>query len=573
MNTRYLITSALPYINGVKHLGNLVGSMLPADVYARYLRLTGRDVLFICATDEHGTPAELAALEAGLDVADYCRRQHATQADLCRRFDLSFDHFGRSSSAQNHALTRHFARRLEENGLIEERLTRQVYSVADHRFLPDRYVIGTCPHCGYVAARGDQCENCTRLLDPTDLVSPRSAISGGTELEVRDTRHLFLLLSKLGDRLRQWITGREGWPLVTTSIALKWLDEGLQDRCITRDLRWGVPVDRPGFEGKVFYVWFDAPIEYIAAAEEWAERDSGQDWERWWLDTTGVRYTQFMAKDNVPFHTIVFPATLIGSGEPWKLPDFIKAFNWLTYYGGKFSTSQHLGVFMSDAIELLPSDCWRYYLMANAPESDDADFSWDSLAGTVNKDLVGVFGNLVNRLVRFAGSRFGHVVPEGGLSTELERRLEAELGRRIRTLADHFESLSFRKALQELRAIWVTGNTYVADSEPWKRLERDPESAALAVRVGLNLVRLVAVLSQPLIPSTATRILDALGADEAGRRWPDGVIDAELRALAPGHPIQPLDLLFRRISDEEVSAWTARFGGGAESESQTWASS
>jgi methionyl-tRNA synthetase len=257
---RFLITSALPYINGVKHLGNLAGSMLPADVYARYLRQCGHDVLYVCATDEHGTPAELAAAEAGLPVAEYCRRQHELQARVYEGYALSFDHFGRSSSQQNKELTRYFGRLLAENGFIEERTVKQVYSRVDQRFLPDRYVIGTCPYCGYDAARGDQCENCTRLLDPVLLIDPRSAVSGSLDLEVRDSKQLFLLQSRLAPEVRKWIETREGWPTLTISIALKWLNEGLEDRSITRDLKWGVPVDREGFEDKVYYVWFDAPI-------------------------------------------------------------------------------------------------------------------------------------------------------------------------------------------------------------------------------------------------------------------------------------------------------------------------
>ncbi len=294
MKTRYLITSALPYINGVKHLGNLIGSMLPADVYARYLRARQRDVLFICATDEHGTPAELAASEARLEVSEYCRRMHALQAELCRRFDLSFDHFGRSSSPQNHDLTQQFARDLVGNGSLQERVTRQVYSLEDKRFLPDRYIVGTCPYCGYDAARGDQCESCTRLLDPAELLQPRSAISGSRDLEVRDSRHLFLLLSQIQQDIRAWVEQQSTWSVLARSIAFKWLDEGLQDRCITRDLEWGVPVPFPGLEGKVFYVWFDAPIEYIAATKEWADALPAQrDWKSWWYDASDVRYVQF----------------------------------------------------------------------------------------------------------------------------------------------------------------------------------------------------------------------------------------------------------------------------------------
>ncbi len=285
--TRHLITSALPYINGIKHLGTLIGSQLPADLYARYLRARGYEVLFLCATDEHGTPAELAAAKAGQDVADYCAEMHEVQAKLAKGFRLSFDHYGRSSSPQNHALTQHFAGRLAEADLIREVSERQVFSKTDNRFLPDRYIEGTCPNCGYTNARGDQCENCTKQLDPTDLIEPRSALSGATDLEVRETRHLYLRQSALKDQLDAWIDSQKDWPILTTSIAKKWLHDGdgLQDRGITRDLAWGIPVRRgeedwPGMEGKVFYVWFDAPIEYIACAAEWAEA-TGAEWERW----------------------------------------------------------------------------------------------------------------------------------------------------------------------------------------------------------------------------------------------------------------------------------------------------
>ncbi|TMB92255.1 MAG: methionine--tRNA ligase, partial [Chloroflexi bacterium] len=375
---RVLITSALPYINGVKHLGNLVGSMLPADVYARYMRQRGHDVLFMCATDEHGTPAELAAAEAGLEVAEYCTREHRIQADLGARFGLSWDHFGRSSSPQNAELTRHFAERLRDNDMLDERITDQVYSLDDGRFLPDRYIIGTCPVCDYDRARGDQCENCATLLEPAQLINPRSAISGSTNLEVRPTKHLFIRQSRMADRVRAWIDSKRDWPVLVTSIARNWLNVGLEDRSITRDLKWGIPVGWPGYEDKVFYVWFDAPIEYLGATKEWADLDPQQrDWRSWWDSAGDVRYVQFLGKDNIPFHSINFPITIMGSGEPWKLVDYIKGFNYLTYYGGKFSTSQQRGVFMDAAIDLLPADFWRYTLLANAPESDDSEFTWD----------------------------------------------------------------------------------------------------------------------------------------------------------------------------------------------------
>jgi methionyl-tRNA synthetase len=314
----------------------LAGSLLPVDVYARFHRQIGTEVLFLCGTDEHGTPAELAAAQADLDTSVYCARQHAIQADIYHRFAISFDHFSRTSGRANHALTQYLYHRLDAAGLIEERTVRQPFSPTDGRFLQDRLVEGLCPHCGDGQARGDQCDACGKLLDPVDLTSPRSALSGATDIVFRETRHLFLKLDECVPRLRSWIDSHDDWPPLVRGIARKWLDEGLKARSITRDLAWGVPVPRPGFAGKVFYVWFDAPIGYIAAGVEWAEA-TGRDWRTWWQGGGDVRYVQFLGKDNVPFHTFSFPATLLGSGLPFKLPDFIKGFNWLTFAGGKFS--------------------------------------------------------------------------------------------------------------------------------------------------------------------------------------------------------------------------------------------
>ena len=429
--TRHLITSALPYINGVKHLGNLVGSMLPADIYARYLRLRGEETLFICATDEHGTPAELAAKEAGLPVADYCREQHAVQKEIGERFGLSWDHFGRSSSPQNHELTQHFAARSStREGYLEERVTKQVYSPVDDRFLPDRYIVGTCPYCGYESARGDQCENCTRVLDPTDLLEPRSAISGSTDLEVRETKHLFLLQSKLADEVTEWVeeprrrldrrsrcrSPASGSPRGSRTAASPATSTGA---CRS----WAGPASRTrsGTCGST------RRSSYIGATAEWADAGEGRDWRSWWYDADDVEYTQFMAKDNVPFHTVSFPVTLIGSREPWTRADQIKGFNWLTYYGGKFSTSQGRGVFMDQALDTYPADYWRWFLFANAPESSDSSFTWEQFAVAVNKDLADSFGNLVNRCLTLSAKHYGPVVPAGGEPGEREAQLAADL--------------------------------------------------------------------------------------------------------------------------------------------------
>jgi methionyl-tRNA synthetase len=565
---RHLITSAIPYINGIKHLGNLVGSQLPADLYARYLRQRGHEVLFLCATDEHGTPAELAAAKAGKPVAEYCAEMHTIQAEIADGFRLSFDHFGRSSSPQNHKLTQAFAGRLAEMGLIREVVEEQVYSIADGRFLPDRYIEGTCPNCGFESARGDQCDNCTKQLDPTDLIDAYSTISGSKELEVRETKHLYLRQSELKDDIATWIASKHDWPILTTSIAKKWLTDGdgLQDRGITRDLDWGIPVkngdkDWPGMEGKVFYVWFDAPIEYIACAQEWQDAGKGTDWARWWRTDQGaddVTYTQFMGKDNVPFHTLSFPATILGSQEPWKLVDYIKSFNYLNYDGGQFSTSRGRGVFMDQALELLPPDYWRWWLLSHAPESSDAEFTWETFQTDANKDLADVLGNFVSRITKFCRSKFSEAVPAGGAYGPAEAQLIADLTNRLKAYEGHMDAMEVRKSAAELRAIWVLGNEYLQANAPWTTFKTDPDTAAMQVRVGLNLIRIYAVLSAAFIPDASKTMIDAMQTDDDA--WPTDMAEA-LQALPAGHAFCVPENLFRKITDDERDAWAARFAG------------
>ncbi|AXK35605.1 methionine--tRNA ligase [Streptomyces armeniacus] len=569
---RHLITSALPYINGIKHLGNMVGSMLPADVYSRYLRQRDHDVLYICATDEHGTPAELAAKEAGLPVADFCAQQYEVQKAIYDGFGLAFDYFGRSSSPQNVEITQHFARRLQANGFIEERAVRQVYSVADGRFLPDRYIVGTCPHCGYDKARGDQCENCTRVLDPTDLIEPRSAISGSSELEVRETKHLFLLQSKLSDEVAAFVDKRaEEWPLLSTSIARKWLTEGLHDRSITRDLEWGVPVPADTWpelaaEGKVFYVWFDAPIAYIGATKEWADEDpAARDWKSWWYEADeSVRYTEFMAKDNVPFHTVMFPATELGTREPWKKVDVVKSFNWLNYYGGKFSTSQNRGIFTDAALELLPADYWRYFLIASAPESDDASFSWELFSSVVNKDLADTLGNFVNRVLSFSRKRFGDEVPAGAEAGEAERALGEEVAGLLAEYEQQMEDLQFRKAAAALRALWSAGNVYLEEKAPWLEIKTDKDAAALTLRTAMNLIHLYAVVSEPFIPSSAKTMRAAFDLPDDDARWVSAQDAKALNAVPAGVGFTVPPVLFQKITEDDLVAYRERFGGEPE---------
>ncbi len=562
---RILITSALPYINGIKHLGNLVGSMLPADVYARFERARGNEVVYICATDEHGTPAELAAHAAGQSVEEYCAEQHEVQVRAGEAFGLSFDYFGRSSNPSNHEFTQHFAAALEQNGLIEERVDKQVYSVDDQRFLPDRYVEGTCPNCGFEKARGDQCDNCGRLLDPIELKDPYSSVSGSRNIEVRKTRHLYLLQSKLQETIENWVNTHDDWPQLTKSIALKWLKEGLRDRAITRDLSWGIPVAhdgqvRQGFENKVFYVWFDAPIEYIGATKDWADK-TGHDWESWWRTDQGaedVKYVQVMGKDNVAFHTVSFPCTLLGSGELWKTVDTLKSLNWLTWYGGKFSTSEGRGIFMDQALEILPADYWRWYLMANAPESDDTSFTLESFAATVNKDLADVLGNFVNRITRFCKSKVGEEIPAGGEVGSVEEKLFQELDTRIPAYTEDLQEMEFRKACAELRAIWAAGNEYLQEAAPWAAFKEDPEKAAVSVRTGLNLIRLFGVLSHPIIPFTSEKLLGVFSSKEA--EWPAGNAAEILSAMPAGQAFTAPDVLFTKIEEEQIAEWKEKFG-------------
>lgn len=568
MAQRYLITSALPYINGIKHLGNLVGSMLPADVYARYKRSCGHEVLLICATDEHGTPAELAAAKAGTDVSDYCSKQHQIQKSLSEKFGLSFDYFGRSSSQRNHSLTQHFAEKLEEAGLVKELTEPQIYSPTDGRFLPDRYIEGTCPKCNFERARGDQCDGCGSTLDPIDLINPHSKISGAEDLVTKETNHLYLLQDNMQEKIREWVDSSDGWPSLARSIAYKWLDEGLKPRAITRDLSWGVPIVKDGkprlnFEDKVFYVWFDAPIEYISATWEWSDQ-SGNDWRRWWRTDEGaddVTYVQFMGKDNVAFHTVSFPVTIIGSGEPWKLVDKLKAFNWLNWYGGKFSTSENRGVFMDQALELQPSDTWRWYLISNAPESSDSSFSWEQFRNTINADLVNVLGNFTNRILSFTTSKFDGIIPSAGNSGSEELDLQNALADQINEISTHYEEMEFRKAAAATRALWAIGNEYLTKTAPWSSIKTNTDRASVAVRTALNLIPLFALASLPIIPDTAEKMLKAVGMTLSKRDWPEKSNFNGLDILPRGEKVNNPGPMFTRIDDEMLVKWNERFPG------------
>lgn len=547
--TKQLITSALLYVNGIPHLGHVVGCLVPADVYARYLRSKGDEVLFVGGTDEHGTPSEVGAAKENMDVAAYCTKYHEMHAKMYQELELSFDYCGRTSSDANKEITYRIFNGLDKNGFISEKTTKQVYSHADGRYLPDSYVVGTCPFCGYEKAKGDQCENCTKVLDPTDLINPRSALSGSTDIEIRETKHLFLQLPKIQADLEKWIETKRGiWPDIAYSVAKKWLKEGLQERGITRDLKWGFPVPKAGFEDKVFYVWFDAPIGYIGITKQWADEKPGErHWEDWWLNPENVRHTEFMGKDNIPFHSVFFPASLRGSGENWTEVSFLKGMNYLNFAGGKFSKSAHCGVFLDDALAEFPADYWRWWLMANAPETDDTNFSFDLFAGVINKDLNDVLGNFINRVLSMTQKNFGATVPPCGPLTDNEKELIQIIQGLIEQYTKYMDALEYRKATAALREIWVAGNNYIAKTEPWKVVKTDTVYAGTILNTALNLMMTEANLIAPFMPATAQKIMAIFGIHQPAKLPTTLTYD-----LAEGASFTPTGPLFQKILPEQV---------------------
>lgn len=559
--SKILVTSALPYINGVPHLGHMVGCLLPSDIYARFMRMMGHDVLYIAGTDEHGTASEVGALNEGMEIQAYCDMYHEKHKKAYNAFNLSFDCFGRTSSEQTKEITYHIFSKLDENGYIKEKSTKQIYSIDDDMFLADRYITGTCPYCGYDKARGDQCEKCTKVLEPTDLKDARSTISGSKNLEVRETKHLFIDLPKLQPKLEEWVKTKEPfWPDMAYSIAQKWLKEGLQERGITRDLKWGFPVNKPGYEDKVFYVWFDAPIGYVGITKQWADAN-GKNWKDWWMNPKEVRHVEFMGKDNVPYHSIIFPAMLLGTNEPWTQVDFLKSMSYLNFEGGKFSKSEKRGVFADQAADEFAADYWRYWLMSNIPEASDTSFSFESFAAVINKDLNGVLGNFVSRVLKMTSSKLGDKVPEALPFTGLEKDMLAGLDAKIKDYIKHMENMEFRKALNELRAIWVDGNNYITAAEPWTVIKTDEKKAGSALNVCINLIRVFAVLSYPIMPETALKMLSKFGIKEVPA-LKDFDINKEISALKPGQAFEVGEMLFEKIAPEKVIDLKQKYGGG-----------
>ena len=547
---RTLITSALPYANGPVHIGHFAGVYLPADIYARYLRLCGRDVLFVGGSDEHGVPITLRAKKEGVTPQDIVDRYHALIKDTFERFGVSFDIYSRTSSEVHHRMASDFFRTLYDKGVFIEKESDQYYDEEAGQFLADRYITGTCPHCGNEHAYGDQCERCGTSLSPTELINPRSAISGSAPV-MRRTKHWYLPLDQYEPFLRQWILEEhKEWKPNVYGQCKSWLDMGLQPRAVSRDLDWGIPVPVEGAEGKVLYVWFDAPIGYISNTKELCDMHPERygSWETWWKDPE-TRMLHFIGKDNIVFHCIVFPTMLRAEGS-FILPDNVPANEFLNLEGDKISTSQNRAVWLNEYLDDLPGkqDVLRYVLTANAPETKDNDFTWKDFQARNNNELVAIFGNFVNRALVLTGKYFDGVVPECGEMDDYDRATLHEFESVKAELVRLLDTFHFRDAQREAMNLARIGNKYLADTEPWKRFATDPARVQTILHVALQITANLSIAFDPFLPFTTEKLRRMLAID-APFAW-DRLGDFHL--LAAGHKLGKAELLFEKIDDEVI---------------------
>ena len=541
---RYLITSALPYANGPVHIGHLAGVYIPSDIYARYQRLRGRDVVWVCGSDEHGVPITIKARKEGVTPQQIVDRYHTLIGESFRRLGISFDIYSRTTSPTHARTASEFFRTLYDAGKFIERTTEQYYDQEADTFLADRYIVGTCPRCGNERAYGDQCEQCGSTLSPDELIDPHSAVSGSVPVK-RETKHWYLPLDQYEGFLREWILdGHKEWKSNVYGQCKSWLDGGLQPRAVSRDLDWGIPVPVEGAEGKVLYVWFDAPIGYISAT-----KDLTPEWERYWKDPE-TKMVHFIGKDNIVFHCIVFPAMLRAHGG-YILPDNVPANEFLNLEGEKISTSRNWAVWLHEYLDEFPGkeDVLRYVLCANAPESKDNDFTWKDFQARNNNELVAVLGNFVNRALVLTHKYFDGSTPALGTLTDYDRLTLEEL-RSIRpSLEANIENYRFREALRDAMNYARIGNKYLADTEPWKVVKTDPERVRTILNVALQITADLSVAIEPFLPFTAEKIRRMLAVESLG--W-ERLGEAEL--LPAGHRIGEPELLFEKIEDEAVEA-------------------
>ncbi|WP_033959760.1 methionine--tRNA ligase [Psychroserpens jangbogonensis] len=548
MSKRYTITAALPYTNGPIHIGHLAGVYVPADIYARYKRLTGNDVAFICGSDEHGVPITIKAKKEGVSPQDIVDKYHEIIKKSFVDFGITFDNYSRTSAKIHHDTASEFFKTLYDKHEFIEEVTEQLYDEEANQFLADRFVTGTCPKCGNEEAYGDQCENCGSSLNATDLINPKSAITGNVP-SLKETKHWFLPLNKYEDFLKEWILKghKKDWKPNVYGQVKSWIDDGLRPRAVTRDLDWGIPVPVPGGEGKVLYVWFDAPIGYISATKEWAQ-NVGKDWEPYWKDKD-TKLVHFIGKDNIVFHCIIFPAMLKAEGS-YILPDNVPANEFLNLEGKKLSTSKNWAVWLPDYLEDFPNqqDVLRYSLTANAPESKDNDFTWKDFQARNNNELVAIFGNFINRVVVLTNKYYGGIIPEASEFSEVDNETLAAIKAYPSVIESSLERYRFREASQELMNLARLGNKYLADEEPWKLVKTDEVRTKTIMYVALQIASALATLCEPFLPFTSDKLKGILNTTD--NSWAD--ISTKNILIPAGHQIGKGELLFSKIEDKTI---------------------
>lgn len=556
--SRYTITAALPYTNGPIHIGHLAGVYVPADIYARYLRGTNKDVAFVCGSDEHGVAISMKAKKEGITPKEVIDKYHAIIKKSFLDFGITFDNYSRTSAQVHHDTASEFFKNLYDKGDFIEETTEQLYDAEAKQFLADRFVIGTCPKCGHEEAYGDQCENCGSTLSATELINPKSTISGAVPT-LKETKHWFLPLDRYEGFLKEWILEghKNDWKPNVYGQCKSWIDDGLKPRAVTRDLDWGIPVPVPGGEGKVLYVWFDAPIGYISSTKEWAARE-GKDWEPYWKDEN-TKMLHFIGKDNIVFHCIIFPSMLKAHGD-FILPENVPANEFLNLEGNKLSTSKNWAVWLHEYLEDFPDmqDVLRYTLTANAPETKDNDFTWKDFQARNNNELVAIFGNFINRVVVLTNKYYNGVLPTPAAFTDIDKTTLEEVKKYPGIISSSLERYRFREAGQELMNLARLGNKYLADEEPWKVIKQDEERVKTIMYVALQIASALAVLSEPFLPFTSTKLKNILNVAAADTtvQW-DTVSTLDV-LLPAGHTINKAELLFRKVEDKEIEAQLAK---------------
>jgi len=549
---RYTVTAALPYTNGPIHIGHLAGVYVPADIYARFLRLQNKDVAFICGSDEHGVAISMKAKKEGISPQEVIDKYNKIIADSFQEFGISFDNYSRTSAKIHHDTASDFFRKLYDEGKFIEEVTEQLYDAEADQFLADRFVTGTCPKCNSEGAYGDQCEKCGTSLNATDLINPKSTITGSTPV-LRETKHWFLPLDQYDTFLREWIIEghKNDWKPNVYGQVKSWLDDGLKPRAVTRDLDWGIDVPVDGAEGKKLYVWFDAPIGYISSTKEWAARE-GKDWEPYWKDQD-TKLVHFIGKDNIVFHCIIFPAMLKAEGS-YILPDNVPANEFLNLEGNKLSTSKNWAVWLNEYLIDFPEkqDVLRYALTANAPETKDNDFTWKDFQARNNNELVAIFGNFINRVVVLTNKYYNGIIPAPNTFNEVDERTLAELKAYPAVIESSIERYRFREALGELMNVARLGNKYLADEEPWKLIKTDEERVKTQMYVALQIAAALSTLAEPFLPFSAAKLKSMLNLTLTGVEMTWNKV-AETSDLIPaGHQIGQAELLFAKIEDEEI---------------------